>query len=113
MIARTRKSLASAPTPMAGLALGIGSLGWSWENAGHFNGSMQLLGAAIAAVLLVILTFKFLFHPHLLKQDLAHPVVGSVVPTYAMATMVVSKALGMIAPQAGEGLWLFAVVVHV
>ncbi|MBM0490657.1 C4-dicarboxylate ABC transporter [Aeromonas jandaei] len=112
MIARTRKSLAAAPTPMAGLALGIASLGWCWENAGHFDGRMQLLGAAIAAVLLVILTFKFLFHPNLLMQDLAHPVVGSVVPTYAMGTMVVSKALGMLAPQAGEALWLFAVAVH-
>ncbi|MGL5974045.1 MAG: TDT family transporter, partial [Aeromonas sobria] len=112
MIARTRKSLAAAPTPMAGLALGIASLGWCWENAGHFDGRMQLLGAAVAAVLLVILTFKFLVHPRLLLQDLAHPVVGSVVPTYAMGTMVVSKALGMIAPQAGEALWLFAVVVH-
>ncbi len=112
MIARTRKSLAAAPTPMAGLALGIASLGWCWENAGHFDGRMQLLGAAIAAVLLVILTFKFLLHPRLLLQDLAHPVVGSVVPTYAMGTMVVSKALGMIAPQAGEALWLFAVAVH-
>ena len=112
MIARTRKSLAAAPTPMAGLALGIASLGWCWENAGHFDGRMQLLGAAIAAVLLVILTFKFLLHPRLLLQDLAHPVVGSVVPTYAMGTMVVSKALGMIAPQAGEVLWLFAVAVH-
>ena len=70
MIARTRKSLAAAPTPMAGLALGIASLGWCWENAGHFDGRMQLLGAAIAAVLLVILTFKFLFHPNLLMQEL-------------------------------------------
>ena len=94
MIARTRKSLGKAPTPMAGLALGIASLGWCWENAGQFDGRMQLLGAAVAAVLLVILTFKFLLHPRLLWQDLAHPVVGSVVPTYAMGTMVVSKALG-------------------
>lgn len=112
MIARTRKSLAAAPTPMAGLALGIASLGWCWENAGHFDGRIQLLGAAIAGVLLLILTFKFLLHPRLLLQDLAHPVVGSVVPTYAMGTMVVSKALGIFAPQAGEALWLFAVAIH-
>ena len=38
MIARTRRSLAAAPTPMAGLALGIASLGWCWENAGQFDG---------------------------------------------------------------------------
>ncbi|MGL4715006.1 MAG: TDT family transporter, partial [Aeromonas sp.] len=112
MIAKTRKSLAGAPTPMAGLALGIASLGWCWENAGQFDGNIQLLGAGVAAALLLILTFKFLLHPSLLLQDLAHPVVGSVVPTYAMGTMVVSKALGMLAPQAGEILWLFAVVLH-
>ena len=51
MIARTRRSLAAAPTPMAGLALGIASLGWCGENAGQFDGRLQLLGAAIAAVL--------------------------------------------------------------
>ncbi|PJG60781.1 TDT family transporter [Aeromonas cavernicola] len=113
MIARTRQSLGKAPTPMAGLALGIASLGWCWENAGPFEGRVQLLGAAIASVLLLILTFKFLLHPRLLLQDLAHPVVGSVVPTYAMGTMVVSKAVGTFAPQAGVALWLFAVALHV
>ena len=112
MIARTRRSLAAAPTPMAGLALGIASLGWCWENAGQFDGRLQLLGGAIAAALLLILTCKFVLHPRLLWQDLAHPVVGSVVPTYAMATMVVSKAVGLLAPTLGQGLWLFAVVLH-
>ncbi|MEG0010113.1 MAG: TDT family transporter [Aeromonas sp.] len=112
MIASTRRSLGNAPTPMAGLALGIASLGWCWENAGQFDGRLQLLGAAIAAVLLLILTCKFVVHPRLLWQDLAHPVVGSVVPTYAMATMVVSKAIGLLAPTLGQGLWLFAVGLH-
>ena len=38
--------------------------------------------------------------------------VGSVVPTYAMGTMVVSKAVGLLAPTLGQGLWLFAVIIH-
>ena len=63
-------------------------------------------------MLLLVLTFKFLIHPRLLWQDLAHPVVGSVVPTYAMGTMVVSKAVGLLAPTLGQGLWLFAVIIH-
>ncbi len=71
MIARTRQSLGKAPTPMAGLALGIASLGWCWENAGHFDGRLQLLGAAIAAVLLVILTFKFLLHYRVMWEFLS------------------------------------------
>lgn len=31
MIKATKNKIAGAPTPMAGLALGIASLGWSWE----------------------------------------------------------------------------------
>ena len=102
-------SVAFAPTPMAGLALGIGSLGWAWENMGAFGGAAQLAGASIAGLLLVVLAAKFLLHPGLLAQDLAHPVVGSVVPTFAMALMVVSKVL----PGAwAMVLWLVAVVLH-
>ena len=109
---RISQLLASAPTPMAGLALGIASLGWCWENGGDFNGNAQIAGAAIATCLLLILSCKFLLHPQLLLQDLAHPVVGSVVPTFAMATMVVSKALGHYSLLFAEIIWLFAVILH-
>ncbi|GHA16180.1 TDT family transporter [Oceanisphaera arctica] len=109
MLTRSRNRFAAAPTPMAGLALGIASLGWCWENTGLFSGGAQALGAAIAAALLLILVGKFVLHPRLLADDLAHPVVGSVVPTFAMATMVVSKAVG---GNLGTGLWLFAVALH-
>lgn len=93
MITVTKQKVLGAPTPMAGLALGIGSLGWCWENAADLGGRGQLIGAGIASVLLVVLLFKFLIHPRALWQDISHPVVGSVVPTFAMGTMVVSKAL--------------------
>ncbi|EGQ9974316.1 TDT family transporter [Vibrio vulnificus] len=113
MIQRTKAKVIGAPTPMAGLALGIASLGWSWENLATLNGYGQWISAAIASGLLVILAIKFLFHRHLLQQDLAHPVVGSVVPTFAMGTMVVSNSLGHFFPVAGDVLWLVAVVLHI
>lgn len=109
MLNISRHRFANVPTPMAGLALGIASLGWAWENVGLFAGGAQLLGAIVAAALLLILTGKFVLHPGLLVKDLAHPVVGSVVPTFAMATMVVSNAIG---GKLGAGLWLFAVALH-
>ncbi|WP_038174939.1 TDT family transporter [Vibrio pacinii] len=112
MIRTAKAKVMGAPTPMAGLALGIASLGWCWENAAQFNGYAQWSAAAIASVLLSILAVKFLFHRHLLREDLAHPVVGSVVPTFAMATMVVSNSLGQFWPMIGDSLWLFAVVLH-
>ncbi|ELR63353.1 Tellurite resistance protein [Photobacterium marinum] len=112
MIRATRKKVAGAPTPMAGLALGIASLGWCWENAADLNGYGQLTGAAIASLLLMVLLVKFICHPKLLWDDLTHPVVGSVVPTFAMALMVVSKAVGQYFPLTGQALWLVAVALH-
>ncbi|WP_417883795.1 TDT family transporter [Vibrio rumoiensis] len=105
--------IAGAPTPMAGLALGIASLGWCWENALPLNGYAQHWSAGIASVLLVILTIKFIFHPKLIANDIAHPVVGSVVPTFSMATMVVSSTVGDVNPVLGDSLWLFAVGLHI
>ncbi|GAL33036.1 tellurite resistance protein [Vibrio maritimus] len=116
MIARVTKAhnrVKAAPTPMAGLALGIASLGWSWENALPLNHVAQWTGAAIASVLLIILAYKYLFHNHVLRQELAHPVVGSVAPTFAMATMVVSHSVGQFAPNVGDALWLGAVALHI
>ncbi|OEE68335.1 C4-dicarboxylate ABC transporter [Enterovibrio norvegicus FF-33] len=97
---------------MAGLALAIASLGWSWENAGNFNGSAQYIGAAIGGVMLLLIASKFLLSPKNLWADLQHPVVGSVVPTFAMGVMIVSSALGKWSPMAGDTLWVFAVAMH-
>lgn len=72
MIATVKKAhyrVKGAPTPMAGLALGIASLGWCWENTLELHHGAQWMGAAIASVLLVILAYKFLFHNHLLRED--------------------------------------------
>ncbi|PFG55501.1 tellurite resistance protein TehA-like permease [Vibrio sp. ES.051] len=113
MIQKTKAKVMGAPTPMAGLALGIASLGWSWENFAELHGYGQWISASIASMLLVVLAIKFLLHRHLLREDLAHPVVGSVVPTFAMGTMVVSNSLGHFYPMAGDVLWLIAVVLHV
>lgn len=83
------------PSPLAGLALAIASLGWAWENvSAEFPG--LALGAAVAGILLSLLTVKFILHPELLNEELRHPVVGSVLPTFAMALMVISKAVGSI-----------------
>lgn len=106
------KRVRALPTPVAGLALGISSLGWSMENALPLYGWGQLIGAGIAVVLLCLLLTRFVFHADTLITDLRHPVLGSIVPTFAMATMVVSKAIGRFFPLVGEYLWLAAVIVH-
>lgn len=112
MFNRIKTKIMAVPTAMGGLALGIASLGWAWESALNLSGYGQWLGAAIASVLLLMLCAKFLLHPALLKADLAHPIVGSIVPTFAMATMVISNTVGQFNALAGDGLWLMAFLLH-
>ncbi|MFC0337535.1 Tellurite resistance protein TehA [Kushneria avicenniae] len=103
----------TAPTPMAGLALGIASLGWSWESFAPLGGMAQLGGALVASMLLLILITRVVCDPRSLLVDLAHPVVGSVVPTFAMALMVISKSAGQwLTPAVGITLWLVGVALH-
>lgn len=105
---------ATLPSPMAGLALAIGSLGWTWENlATSLNGLGQLTGAIIASFMLFALVIKFILHPKVLWQELTHPVVGSVIPTFAMALMVISKAVGHFWTDLGLTLWLAAIAIHI
>ncbi len=107
-----RREAAGIPTAAAGLALGVASLGWALDNALSTGGAAQSAGAIIAAVLLSGVAGKFLLHPSLLRNDLTHPVACSILPTFAMGTMVISKAVGRYAPGLAEGMWLAAVALH-
>ncbi|MCP4320680.1 MAG: TDT family transporter [Psychromonas sp.] len=104
--------LAQVPIALAGLALAIASLGWCWESGTNFQGQAQTVGAMIASLILIILLLKFLFNPALLKKDLSHHMSGSVVPTFAMATMVVANNINHFSHTAALLLWLCAIVLH-
>lgn len=100
------------PTPMAGLALGVASLGWCAENALPLGGWGQATGAVVASALLALLLVRYALHPESLMKDIAHPVLGSIVPTFAMALMVISRALHDALPNGSAALWCFAVGLH-
>lgn len=112
MLIRVRDRLVNFPTPTAGLALGIASLGWCWENAFPANGYAQLTGAVIAAFLLVLVIGKLTLNLKVLWDELGHPVIGSVIPTSAMAAMVISKALGNYSEGLAMLLWYTATAMH-
>ena len=104
---------AKLPSPIAGLALAIASLGWTWESmTPSLNGAGQVTGAIIASIFLLLLMGKFVLHTNILKEELSHPVIGSVIPTFAMGLMVVSKSLGDYFPNTGLALWLAAIAIH-
>ncbi|MPY25999.1 TDT family transporter [Shewanella psychropiezotolerans] len=101
------------PSPMAGLALAIASLGWAWESMlPAMGGRGQIISAAIAAILLASLVIKFVLHPKVLHEELTHPVIGSVIPTFAMALMVISNSIGQYSAATGQIIWLLAIIIH-
>ncbi|MBJ7552914.1 TDT family transporter [Marinomonas spartinae] len=112
MFTLLRHRLSFAPTPIAGLALGIASLGCSWHFVVQESSFLPYFSATIGAFLLMLLVGKFSLHPRLLVQDLQHPVVGSVVPTFAMALMVITMSLHHFMPKLAVALWLFAIAIH-
>lgn len=107
-------STSRLPSPLGGLALAIASLGWTWDGLlPQYGGLAKITGATIAAIMLLLLIYKFIAHPHVLKTELAHPVIGSVIPTSAMALMVISNTLGDFNLCAGQYLWLIAIGMHI
>ncbi|WP_028115234.1 TDT family transporter [Ferrimonas senticii] len=100
------------PTPIAGLALGIASLGGIIDGRFTFDGQLALVTASISALLLLALALKFALAPKLLKADLAHAVVGSVLPTAAMALMLIAATVKPLLPGVTQVLWPLAVLLH-
>lgn len=105
--------LSQVPTPLCGLALGIGSLGWCLEYAASFSGTAKLLGAVVASILLSAVLGKFSLQPALLKRDLTHPVTSGVLPTFAMALMIISNSIGQFNIWFGDAIWLAALSLHI
>ena len=103
------------PTPIAGLTLGIAGIAAFWgsviTNTIAANIAL-IITAAIVIMLLLPLILKFILHPSTLWQDLKHPTVGSVVPTFAMTLMLLSKTIGLGSESLAITLWLFAVILH-
>jgi exfoliative toxin A/B len=106
------KCLSNIPSALAGLALGIASLGLCWENRSELNGSGQMFAAIVASCILLPLLFKFIFNPAILKQDLADHVGGGVAPTLAMAMMVVANNIAIYSLQLGKIISLLAIIIH-
>lgn len=100
------------PTALSGLALAIASLGLCWDSVAELQGLGQTLGAILASCILLPIIFKFIFNPQLLKQDLQHSISSSVIPTIAMAMMVISNTIALYDFQLGVMLSWLAIGLH-
>ena len=112
MSALLRSKFSTIPTPMASLALGVAGLGLGLEKALPLHSFGQAIGALIAFVMLLFIAAKYALNPALLRRDIKDPVTGSVLPTFAMALMLISKTLSTWNATAGTNLWLIAIALH-
>ncbi len=108
-----RSRIGQVPTSLAGLALAIASLAGAWGLLIPTQAQLFLLlltPVALSLVGLVIL--KYAFNPSLIHEDLSHQLVSSVMPTVAMATMVISANLSHWLPSFSRALWVTALFTH-
>lgn len=101
------------PTPISGLALAVASLGLLLETLFPFNHFIQYGFATISFILISLLTIKFIIHPQTLIEDLKHPVLNSVIPTYSMSLMILSKSIHILNNSLGLSIWFIAIFIHV
>ena len=104
--------LQKVPTAAAGLALGLASLGWCADQLFAQHGRLQQAAALLALPLLVAVLLKFLRAPQLLRQELAHPVAGSLLPVMCMATLVQTAAWQSFSPALATLAWWLALAGH-
>lgn len=102
--------LQALPVAVSGLALGVAGLGNVL--AMEVSESLRYICAAIASVILILVTIKKLVHPKLLWQEISHPVAGSFIPAFDMALMVVASVIAKHFLPVGQAIWYFAIVLH-
>lgn len=102
--------LSNLPVAVSGLALGTAGLGNILASELHY--SFRYICAIIALLILILVAVKKLSHPKVLWNEISHPVAGSFIPAFDMALMVVAGILVKHNQIIGQGLWYFAIILH-
>jgi exfoliative toxin A/B len=112
-MAKTRiiNNFADVPAAVAGLASGVAGLGAVLST--EVYSGLHYITVAIASLCLLLILTKKIFHPKVLWREISHPVVGSFLPTFDMALMVVAASLVKNAPVLGQALWYCAIAIHI
>ena len=98
------------PVALTGLALGVS--GVTGALAIITSPTVTYIGNFISLLLLIPIILKNLFHFEVFREELAHPTLGSFIPTLDMALMNFSVVLYSFSPAFGRGLWLLCIFIH-
>ena len=104
-----RQLIENTPIPLAGLALGVISLGGLLKS---LSPAVYWLGVCVACAAIALLITRAVIFPRSVRQDFENPVFASVSGTFFMTIMQISVALALFAPRAAFVLWSAAVAGH-
>ncbi len=104
------KNLNDLPVAVSGLALGLAGMGNLL--AIEINSTARYICASLAALILLLVLLKKMLHPRLLWQEISHPVLGSFIPAFDMALMVLAEIFTNFSLISGQILWYFAIILH-
>jgi exfoliative toxin A/B len=102
--------LKKLPYPVAGLMLGLASLGNLLLSYGT---SYRYALGVLAAVILVALVAKAVIYPEELRTALSTPPVAAVLPTFSMGLSLLTAYIRPYAPSLALAIWWSALLMHV
>ncbi|MCU6502530.1 SLAC1 anion channel family protein [Rugamonas sp. A1-17] len=99
--ARATPSLRHLPVSLFGSVMSVAGLALAWRLAGKTYGTgaavsnaLGIAALALFAVLALCYLAKLLRHPGLVKQEFAHPVIGSFFGTVGISVLLLSSVIG-------------------
>lgn len=104
-------NLRNLPVAVSGLALGTAGLGNILGMEVHPK--LRFICASIAALILLLVMIKKFAYPRLLWNEIAHPVLGSFVPAFDMALMVLADLIASYSLPIGKAIWCLAILIHI
>ena len=104
------QQLSTLPVALTGLALGIAGLTGALTIV--LGSYIAFVGASISSILVFLIILKNVLHGRVFLSELAHPMLGSFIPTLAMALMVIASVLLPFIPTVAKSIWVCAIIFH-
>ena len=98
------------PLPIAGVMLGFAALGNLLQS---YSESIRLVCGIISLILGLLLIFKAILYPSIMKEDMQNPIMAGVSATFPMAIMLLSTYIEPLIGQNAIFIWYFGILLHI
>ena len=98
------------PLPIAGVMLGFAALGNLLQS---YSESIRLVCGIISLILGLLLIFKAILYPSIMKEDMQNPIMAGVSATFPMAIMLLSTYIKPLIGQNAIFIWYFGILLHI